>query len=171
MAAHETRDREGLDAWLRDARARILRRLQGAGVPADAAEDIAQETLTAVFELMRRSREDGRPIRSLEALLLHILRRRIADHWRRKYRRPEELVAPEASDERFGHAEPPPIAAWVETMRLIGARLNRREQRLISLWLEGYSDREIGMRLSLRAGTVAVIRFRALRKIREGQER
>jgi RNA polymerase sigma-70 factor (ECF subfamily) len=94
--------RDHLDAVYRYARRRL---------PREDAEDVTQQSFEALF----RAEAEGRAPRDSGAYLLGTARRRVADHLRRRARRPEPVRLP-AEWERFDeHALP---ATALETAEL-----------------------------------------------------
>lgn len=155
--------RAGDEAAYRAALALVAERLRAyfrRRLPAapQEAEDLVQETLLAVH-LKRDTHDPGLPL----ANWLHaIARYRLADHWRRKGRRPEA----ELSDD---------LAEAEETAEGVGAAMARRDlgrlladlpegqrQAIELVKLEGLSTEEAAARMGIPAGTLKVRIHRGL---------
>ena len=135
------------------------------------SEDLAQELTAQTFERALSRLHTLRDRGAFGGCLFRIARSIVAGHYRR--RRPvvsldnvgHELVAeraaglgPEAEVVAFQEVE-----ALKEALRL----LSEREQEIIRLrFVAGVTNRAIAKMMGLREGNVAVILFRALRKLK-----
>ena len=130
-------------------------------------EDLAQDLTAAVFERALSRQHTLRRPEAFGAWLFRIARTTVAGHYRQ--RRPtvpldlaESQVAPEPSppEELMRRQE-------YELVRRALSGLSEREQEVIRLKFGGgLGNKEIAQVLRLRAGHVAVILYRALRKLR-----
>jgi RNA polymerase sigma-70 factor (ECF subfamily) len=129
-------------------------------------EDLVQDVFVAAV----RQQEDFVGDRSgLRSLLFTIAYRRIADHHRRSYRRPETLVP-----EHTPRPDPGPTVEQVVDLDDSASRamqafavLSDRERRVIEMRLiEDASPASVARALGLTSGNVRVIQSRALVKIR-----
>ncbi len=130
-------------------------------------EDLAQDLTAAVFERAISRQHTLRHPEAFGAWLFRIARTTVAGYYRR--RRPavpldlaEEQQAPDPSPAEL-------LVQRQEVARMLRAlsRLSEREQEIIRLkFAGGLGNQEIGRVLRLRPGNVAVILYRALRKLR-----
>ena len=136
------------------------------------SEDLAQELIAQTFERALSRLHTLRDRGAFGGWLFRIARSMVAGHYRR--RRPvvslenvgEQAVAetaaapgPEAQVVAFQEVEALKEALW---------RLSEREQEIIRLrFVAGLTNRAIAKMMGLREGNVAVILFRALRKLRK----
>jgi RNA polymerase sigma-70 factor (ECF subfamily) len=135
-------------------------------------EDLAQELTAQTFERALSRLHTLRDRGAFGGWLFRIARTTVAGHYRR--RRPvvslenvgEQAVADTA-------AEPGPetqVVAFqeVEALKEALVLLSEREQEIIRLrFVAGLTNRAIAKMMGLREGNVAVILFRALRKLRK----
>jgi RNA polymerase sigma factor (sigma-70 family) len=129
-------------------------------------EDLVQDVFVAAFKQLPRFAGDRSGLRSL---LFTIAYRRIADHHRRCYRRPETLVA-----EHSPRPDPGPTVEQIIDLRETAGQamqalavLSERERRVLEMRiLEEDSPATVGRALGLSSGNVRVIQARALAKIR-----
>jgi RNA polymerase sigma factor (sigma-70 family) len=130
-------------------------------------EDLAQDLTAAVFERAISRQHTLRRREAFGAWLFRIARNVVAGYYRsRRPSVPLEEAAPQAAQD--------PLPADVvmrreELGRLRQAlgTLSEREQEIIRLKFGGsMGNKEIGRIMRLRAGNVAVILYRALRKLR-----
>jgi RNA polymerase sigma factor (sigma-70 family) len=130
-------------------------------------EDLAQDLTAAVFERAVSRQHTLRQREAFGAWLFRIARTTVAGYYRS--RRP--TVPLELAAERAG-ADPSPAEAVIhreELARLHAALavLSRREQEIIRLKFGGgLGNQEIGQVLRLEPTHIAVLLFRALRKLR-----
>ncbi len=130
-------------------------------------EDLAQDLTAAVFERAISRQHTLRHPGAFGAWLFRIARTTVAGYYRR--RRPavpldlaEGQQAPDPSPEEL-------LVRRQEVAQMLRAlsRLSEREQEIIRLkFAGGLGNQEIGRVLRLRPGNVAVILYRALRKLR-----
>jgi RNA polymerase sigma-70 factor (ECF subfamily) len=140
-----------------------------------SGEDLAQELTAQTFERALSRLHTLRDREAFGGWLFAIARSIVAGHYRR--RRPtvslDQIGDPSVLDPG---AEPGPetqvvasqeVAALKEALKL----LSEREQEIIRLrFVAGVTNRAIGKMMGLREGNVAVILFRALRKLRRTLE-
>ena len=135
-------------------------------------EDLAQELTAQTFERALSRLHTLRDPGAFGGWLFRIARSIVAGHYRR--RRPTvslENVGEGAAIE--SGAEPNPEAQVVasqevETLKEALRLLSEREQEIIRLrFVAGVTNRAIAKMMGLREGNVAVILFRALRKLRQ----
>jgi RNA polymerase sigma factor (sigma-70 family) len=130
-------------------------------------EDLAQDLTAAVFERAVAKQHTLRRREAFGAWLFRIARNEVAGHYRG--RRP--MVPLEWADEQPAN-DPNPAEALIrreESVHLQAAvaTLPEREQEIIRLKFGGgLGNQEIAQVMRLRAGHVAVILYRALRKLR-----
>jgi RNA polymerase sigma-70 factor (ECF subfamily) len=130
-------------------------------------EDLVQDVFVAAFRQLPGFAGDRSGLRSL---LFTIAYRRIADHHRRGYRRPETLVA-----EHLPRPDPGPTVEQIVDLGESAGRameafavLSERERRVIEMRiLEEDTPASVGRALGLSTGNVRVIQARALGKIRK----
>ncbi len=130
-------------------------------------EAVAQDLAAAVFERALAKQHTLRRQEAFGGWLFRIARNVVAGHYRR--RRP--TVPLEAAEEQPANDPSPPEAAMrheeLARLRAALAGLSRREQEIVRLKFGGgLGNQEIAAALRLRAGHVAVILYRALRKLR-----
>jgi RNA polymerase sigma factor (sigma-70 family) len=130
-------------------------------------EDLAQDLTAAVFERAVAKQHTLRRPEAFGAWLFRIARNTVAGH----YRRHRPTVPLEwARDRRANDPSPPQTLIYREELeRLQGAvgTLSEREQEIIRLRFgAGLGNQEVSEIVGLRAGHVAVIVHRALRKLR-----
>ena len=147
-------DAEAFNGFYRENAPRLQAWLRQMVGDAQAAEDVAQETFTQLWE-----RPNGyEPERgTLRAYLFGMGRRRAADWWRRRH--PEGEAAQDGG-----------TPCRVELQSLVGDALGRltEEQRTL-LWLrevEGWSYAELAVTLEVPVGTVRSRLFAARQALR-----
>jgi RNA polymerase sigma-70 factor (ECF subfamily) len=130
-------------------------------------EALAQDLTAATFEQALAHLDSLRSPGAFGGWLFRIARNELAQH----YRRQRSHVSLEAVAGRPDDA--PPVEAQVERSaelaRLLAAvrALPQREQEIIGLkFLGGLNNKQIGQAMGLRAGNVAVILYRSLRRLR-----
>jgi RNA polymerase sigma-70 factor (ECF subfamily) len=136
-----------------------------------SSEDLAQDLTAMVFERAFSRRHTLRRREAFGAWLFRIAHTTVAGYYRKQ--RPE--VALEQANELPAPNPSPPEALLKqeELARLKQAivTLSEREQEIIRLKFGGgLGNQEIGQVVKLRAGHVAVILYRALRKLRSQLE-
>jgi RNA polymerase sigma-70 factor, ECF subfamily len=179
-----------VEAMVRDARAgdaaalgqlydtyrdRVARFAAGSLGDAERAEDVTSET----FEAVLRNLGSYRAGTDFEAWLFTIAHRRVADHFRRRFRRREveldEAVHPAHCD---GLPGPLPVVDGPEETVLAAERraevagafrrLRADQQEVLALRvLGGLSAAQVGAVLGKSEGAVRVAQHRALRSLRE----
>ena len=178
-----------VEAMVRDARAgsahalgqlydtyrdRVARFATGRLGDAEKAEDVTSET----FEAVCRNLGSYRAGTDFEAWLFTIAHRRVADHFRRRYRG-QEVALEEAVPGGEGHALPgavPAVAGPEEALlaaerraEVAGAfrRLRPDQQEVLALRvLGGLSAAQVGEVLGKSEGAVRVAQHRALQSLR-----
>ena len=130
-------------------------------------EDLAQDLAAAVFERAVSRQHTLRRREAFGAWLFQIARTTIAGH----YRRQRPTVALDLIDEQPAAEASPPEALEhreeLARLQVALASLSEREQEIIRLKFGGgLGNKEIAQVLRLKAGHVAVILYRALRKLR-----
>lgn len=130
-------------------------------------EDLAQDLTATVFERAVSRQHTLRQREAFGAWLFRIARNEVAGYYRRR-----RLTLPLTQVETQAAPDPsPPEAAMLREelarMREAVATLSDREQEIIRLkFFGGLGNQEIAKVMRLRAGHVAVILYRALRKLR-----
>jgi len=175
LAAIQRRDPDVLDALLRDEIPPLLRAARAAGVPAQDAEDVVQETLL-VF--VRRAEEfDGRS--SARAWLFGILYRKMSERWRSL--RSIDAIEPidEVHESRFDangrwsnpSRLPDASAANAQAMTMLDHCLadlpDRRRLAFTLREVEQLETDEICKILDISANTLGVLLFRTRNALRE----
>jgi RNA polymerase sigma-70 factor (ECF subfamily) len=130
-------------------------------------EDLAQDLTAETFERAVSRQHTLRRPEAFGAWLFTIARNTVAAHYRR--RRPAISLEQTAEQLAPGLSPPEAVMRREELARLRRAltTLSEREQEIIRLRFgAGLKNKEIGEILRLRAGHVAVILYRALRKLR-----
>lgn len=130
----------------------------------ETAEDVVSETFLAVVEHIGRFRFQA----SFRSWLFMIARRRIADHWRRRYRLPETAIEP-VLWLLAAPADPPAdmgATGSAERLRPLLGRLPERDRRVLECrFFEERSIAETAETLGLTEGNVKVIQHRAIKKL------
>ena len=145
-------------------RDRVARFATGRLGDAEKAEDVTSET----FEAVCRNLGAYRPGTGFEAWLFTIAHRRVADHFRRRFRR-REVELDEAAHPAVGGPEEAVLAAE-RRAEVAGAfrRLRADQQEILALRvLGGLSAAQVGEVLGKSEGAVRVAQHRALRSLRE----
>ena len=168
-----------VEAMVRDARAgdaaalgqlydtyrdRVARFATGRLGDAEKAEDVTSET----FEAVCRNLGAYKPGTDFEAWLFTIAHRRVADHFRRRFRR-REVELDEAVHPAVGGPEEAVLAAE-RRAEVAGAfrRLRADQQEVLALRvLGGLSAAQVADVLGKSEGAVRVAQHRALRSLRE----
>jgi RNA polymerase sigma-70 factor, ECF subfamily len=173
-----------VEAMVRDARAgdssalgqlydtyrdRVARFATGRLGDAEKAEDVTSET----FEAVCRNLGSYRAGTDFEAWLFTIAHRRVADHFRRRFRRREveldEAALPGPLAPAMGGPEEAVLAAEQRAEVAVAfRRLRADQQEVLSLRvLGGLSAAQVGEVLGKSEGAVRVAQHRALRSLRE----
>lgn len=130
-------------------------------------EDLAQDLTAHTFERALLRLHTLRDVGAFGGWLFRIARNVIAGHYRRQRRQVPLDWAEEIPD-----PDDPAESALVhdqelQVLRRELAALGEREQEIIRLrFVAGLTNRAIGKAMGLREGNVAVILYRALRKLR-----
>jgi RNA polymerase sigma-70 factor, ECF subfamily len=171
-----------VEAMVRDARAgdssalgqlydtyrdRVARFATGRLGDAEKAEDVTSET----FEAVCRNLGSYQPGTDFEAWLFTIAHRRVADHFRRRFRR-REVELDEALPGPLPAVDGPEetVLAAERRAEVVGAfrRLRADQQEVLALRvLGGLSAAQVGEVLGKSEGAVRVAQHRALRSLRE----
>jgi RNA polymerase sigma-70 factor, ECF subfamily len=171
-------DRHALGQLYDTYRDRVARFATGRLGDPEKAEDVTSET----FEAVCRNLGSYRAGTDFEAWLFTIAHRRVADHFRRRYRR-QEVALDEAVPGGEGHARPgalPAVAGPEEALlaaerraEVAGAfrRLRPDQQEVLALRvLGGLSAAQVGEVLGKSEGAVRVAQHRALQSLRTAME-
>jgi len=130
-------------------------------------EDLAQDLTATVFERAFVGQRSLRHPEAFGAWLFRIARNTVAGYYRQ--RRPTVSLE-QAVEQPMDEPSPPDVVMRREELarlRAALATLSEREQEVLRLKFGGgLGNQEIGGVLRLRAGHVAVILYRALRKLR-----
>jgi RNA polymerase sigma-70 factor (ECF subfamily) len=130
-------------------------------------EDLAQDLTAEVFERAISRQHTLRRREAFGGWLFTIARNTVAGHYRS--RRPAVSLE-QAVGQPSPNPTPPEAAIHREELARLRAALEalpEREQEIIRLkFLGGLGNQEIGKLLRLRPGHIAVILYRALRKLR-----
>jgi len=130
-------------------------------------EDLAQDLTAAVFERAVSRQHTLRQRGAFGAWLFQIARTTVAGYYRQR----QPIVALELAEDQQALEPSPPEAVMrrqeLDRLRAALSTLAEREQEIIRLKFGGgLGNQEIAKVLRLRAGHVAVILYRALRKLR-----
>jgi RNA polymerase sigma-70 factor (ECF subfamily) len=130
-------------------------------------EDLAQDLTASVFERAVSRQHTLRNPEAFGAWLFRIAHTTVAGYYRQ--RRP--VIALEEAGSQPAPGDSPPEAVMrreeLERLRQVVSTLSEREQEIIRLkFAGGLGNQEIARVLRLRAGHVAVLLYRALRKLR-----
>jgi RNA polymerase sigma-70 factor (ECF subfamily) len=134
-------------------------------------EDLAQDLTAAVFERAVAKQHTLRKREAFGAWLFRIARTTVAGYYRQRW--PTVPLEDAAGHPAANPSPPEALLRQEELSRLRGAlaSLSGREQEIIRLkFVGGLGNQEIGEVLRLGAGHVAVILYRALRKLRAHME-
>lgn len=131
-------------------------------------EDLAQDLTAAVFERAVAKQHTLRQREAFGAWIFRIARNVVAGHYRgRRPTVPLDAINGQVSDQ----ASPPEAVMHHEELARVQVALgtlSKREQEIIRLKFGGgLGNQEIAQIVRLRAGHVAVILHRALRKLRD----
>jgi RNA polymerase sigma factor (sigma-70 family) len=156
----------GQESWAERYREYLPRILNYVRLRVDG-EDLAQDLTAAVFERAVAKQHTLRKPEAFGAWLFRIARNTVAGHYRR--RRPT-VPLDWAGDQRASDPSPPEALMRreeLERLQTALGTLSEREQEIIRLRFgAGLGNQEIAEIVRLRAGHVAVIVYRALRKLR-----
>ena len=131
-------------------------------------EELAQDLTAAVMERAISRQQALRRREAFGAWLFSIARTTVAGHYRS--RRPALSLDEAAAQPAPGMAPPEAVIRREELdrLRVALAALSDREQEIIRLKFGGaLGNQEIGQVLRLKPGHVAVLLYRALRKLRD----
>ena len=164
-------DRHALGRLYDTYRDRVARFATGRLGDAEKAEDVTSET----FEAVCRNLGSYRAGTDFEAWLFTIAHRRVADHFRRRYRR-QEVALDEAVPGGAGPDAVPAVAGPEEALlaaerraEVAGAfrRLRPDQQEVLALRvLGGLSAAQVGEVLGKSEGAARVAQHRALQSLR-----
>ncbi len=131
-------------------------------------EALAQDLTAATFERALAHLDQLRSPEAFGGWLFRIARNELAGHYRRRrVHVPLEAVADQPDDAPLVEVQ---AERGEELARVLAAvrTLPEREQEIIGLkFLGGLNNRQIGQAMGLRAGHVAVILYRAIRRLRD----
>jgi len=131
-------------------------------------EALAQDLTAATFEQALAHLDQLRSPEAFGGWLFRIARNQVAQHYRRRRAHlPLEAVADHPDSALLVEAQ---VERSEELTRMLAAirTLSEREQEIIGLkFLGGLNNQQIGQAMGLRAGHVAVILYRALRRLRD----
>lgn len=130
-------------------------------------EALAQDLTAAVFERAVSRQHTLRRREAFGAWLFAIARTTVAGHYRRR----QPTVSLDQANTQVAPGPSPPEVVMhrqeLECLRVALATISEREQEIIRLRFGGgLGNKEIAEVMRLRAGNVAVILYRALRKLR-----
>jgi RNA polymerase sigma-70 factor (ECF subfamily) len=131
-------------------------------------EALAQDLTAATFERALAHLDQLRSPEAFGGWLFRIARNELAGHYRRRRNHVPLDVAVDQPDGEL--AVETQAEQGEELARLLGAvrTLSVREQEIIGLkFIAGLNNRQIGQTMGLRAGHVAVILYRAIRRLRD----
>ena len=125
-----------------------------------AAEDIASD----VFMRLLESSQNGRaPQTNLRGWLIGTASHAVADHLRRKYRRPEETISDSLMDHKPGPASEVDQRERNRAVQNAYTQLTPEQQNVLALRFgQGYSLEETAAILNKNANAVKALQFRAL---------
>lgn len=150
-------------------RAAARRGLQRAGMPADDAEDVVQETLLAIH----LKRQTWRPDEPVGPWIRAIARNKLIDALRRRGRRGREVDIDDLSDVLAAPAERDDSLTR-DVVRHLDALSSGQRQVVQAIAVEGVSIRDTAARLLMSEGAVRVALHRGLAslaaKLRERPE-
>ena len=130
-------------------------------------EAVARDLTAAVFERAVSRQHTLRRREAFGAWLFAIARTTVAAHYRR---RRQDVSLDRVAEQAAETPSPPEALMAREELALLLQALSRlpdREQEIIRLkFVAGLGNQEIGKVLRLRSGHVAVLQYRALRKLR-----
>jgi RNA polymerase sigma-70 factor (ECF subfamily) len=169
VAGAQAGDRQAMDDLITIVRPAIFRycrsRLASYAGGADAADDVAQETCVAIFNVLPRYQDQGVPF---AAWVFAIAGNKIADAQRRYSRAavlvdefPEQIEPSETPEERIISLDNVRAAG-----QLLG-RLPRRAQQVLMLRAQGVSADGIGEHLGMSANAVRVAQHRGMARLRQ----
>jgi RNA polymerase sigma-70 factor (ECF subfamily) len=131
-------------------------------------EALAQDLTAATFERALTHLDQLRSPEAFGGWLFRIARNQVAQYYRRRRVHVSlEAVADHQDDKPSVEAQ---VELSEELTRVLAAihTLSDREQEIIGLkFLGGLKNKQIGQAMGLRAGNVAVILYRAIRRLRD----
>jgi RNA polymerase sigma-70 factor (ECF subfamily) len=141
----------------------LLTRIVARSLSPSDVEDVVQEILISVHKA-RHTYDGQRPIMPW---LTSIAKFRITDHLRKHYaqRRHETVDIDDLEDIIPDVTEPAIDNEYIE--ELLADVPSKHKQILMLMHMEGYTAKEVGVRLHMNESAVKVAAHRALKKIRE----
>ncbi|MEO0878548.1 MAG: sigma-70 family RNA polymerase sigma factor [Pseudomonadota bacterium] len=153
---------ELFDEAVRDHGALVARIVSSYEARAALAEELAQETFTALWRALPAWRGEA----SMRTFLARIAHNVCVSHVRREVRRTDT----EIDDQTPSAADSPETVAGrnLERTRLLEAvsALPLAQRQVVTLHLEGFTDREVGETLGISEGNVGVRLTRARTRLR-----
>lgn len=130
----------------------------------DLAEDLTSEVFVRALEALPRYRRQGRPF---SAWLYRIAGARVADHYRRRHRRPVVPLGPDLPARAGDPGDMAEIQLTTETLQRAISQLTALQQQVVVLrFLEGLPHSKVAQILGRSEGAVRVVQFRALEALR-----
>lgn len=124
------------------------------------AEDIASDVFVRLLEAVKSR---GGPNTNLKGWLISTASNVVADHLRRKYRRPTEALSDEMPDFVSSITDEIDHRQKADSVRQAYAQLTEEQQHVLSLRFgEGYSLEETADLLNKKVNAVKALQFRAI---------
>lgn len=145
----------------------ILRRMIAAKVPSADVEDVLQEVLISVHKA-RHTYDGERPIMPWLAAITHF---RMTDYLRKHYASMKHQTTDIAEMEEF-LADVTQSDNSNENIDELLKDVPEKQKRILTMMhVEGFTARQVGEKLNMNESAVKVAAHRALKKIREEQEK
>lgn len=145
----------------------VLRRMISAKVPQADAEDVLQEVLISVHKA-RHTYDGERPIMPWLAAITHF---RMTDYLRKHYASMKHQTTDIAEMEEF-LADVTQSDDSNENIDELLKDVPEKQKRILTMMhVEGFTARQVGEKLNMNESAVKVAAHRALKKIREEQEK
>lgn len=158
-----TDQNETFEAAVREHGALVARIASSYEARPALAEELSQDAFAALWRALPGFRGDS----SLRTFVARIAHNTCVSHVRRESRKTDvELGDDLPSDERSPEAAAAQILARERLLQAVRA-LPLGQRQVVTLHLEGFSDRDIGEALGLTEGNVSVRLTRARAKLRE----
>lgn len=158
MAASDVR---GLELLYQYFRGRLTRFLSRSGCPADAVDDVINETLLTAWQTAERFQRDAR----VSTWLFGIARNKLLHVFRDRRRHPLPQVLLETDEPTANPDHATQDRQWIE----LGLAMLPDEQRIVleMTFIEGMHYREIAEVLAVPEGTIKTRVYHARRKMRQ----